>query len=101
NKTSGVVNISSAGASMEAIGKLFAPIRIEKGDKAGVYRIHNMMSNTNLSYFQISYLSKNIIGKEQWITLPATECAPGSSVEVSLTGKASKIKIGNIYNSAL
>ncbi|MEG1897107.1 MAG: glycoside hydrolase family 2 TIM barrel-domain containing protein [Mucinivorans sp.] len=101
NKTSGVVNISSAGASMEAIGKLFAPIRVEKGDKAGVYRIHNMMSNTNLSYFQISYLSKNIIGKEQWITLPATECAPGSSVEVSLTGKASKIKIGNIYNSAL
>ncbi|MEG1413772.1 MAG: glycoside hydrolase family 2 TIM barrel-domain containing protein [Mucinivorans sp.] len=100
-KPSGKMSLSSAQDDLRAIEKIFAPLSVERGSRANTYVIKNRMQHADLSYFPITYLVKNALGKQQWIRLETVNCAPGQSVTIDLTGRPLQLKIGNIYNSTL
>lgn len=100
-KSNGQIVSTSAEANIDKISQLWAPVLVEKTSKANTYKIENRMQRADLSYFSISYLSKTLLGKEQWTTLETVQCATGESVEVVIPGKPLQIKIGNIYEIKL
>lgn len=101
SKENGTIRMSSAADHLETIGEMFAPVRVTPTEKANTYTIENRLQSTNLNYYKVECYKKSLLGKPQWVELPAIECAAGESAQITLPAGVSKLKIGNILSLEL
>lgn len=101
SKTNGTIRMSSAADHLTTIGEIFAPVRLTPEGKSNTYTIENRLQSTNLNHYKVECYKKSLLGKAQWVELPAIECAAGESAQITLPAGVSKLKIGNILSLEL